>query len=309
MVVHVPARPYPPGQPEPEEVEPPVHPQDPAPVVARLRTAGCVFAEDEAAALLAAAAGPGDLAVLVDRRVRGEPLEQVLGWAGFCGLRVVVEPGVFVPRQRSALLVERAVALLRGSGRAPVVVDLCCGSGAVGLAVADALGPVELHAADVDAVAVRCARRNLARVGGSVHRGDLYAALPAAVHGRVDLLVASAPYVPSAAVALLPPEARDHEPRAALDGGPDGTDLQRRVAAGARSWLAPGGTLLVETSARQAPLTAAAVEAGGLRATVVRDDERDATVVVGTSPQTAVSESSRSAVTHAVTIQDGSVTR
>ncbi|WP_091378439.1 putative protein N(5)-glutamine methyltransferase [Geodermatophilus sp. DSM 45219] len=285
-----------------------MHPQDPAPVVARLRAAGCVFAEDEAAALLAAATGPGSLAALVDRRVRGEPLEQVLGWAGFCGLRVVVEPGVFVPRQRSTLLVERAVALLRGSGRTPVVVDLCCGSGAVGLAVADALGPVELHAADVDAVAVRCARRNLARVGGSVHRGDLYAALPAAVRGRVDLLVANAPYVPSAAVALLPPEARDHEPRAALDGGPDGTDLQRRVAAGARSWLAPGGTLLVETSARQAPLTATAVEAGGLRATVVRDDERDATVVVGTSPRTPVSESSRCAVTHAVTIRDGSVT-
>jgi release factor glutamine methyltransferase len=306
--VHVPARPYPPGTPEAEEVEQPVHPQDRATVVARLRAAGCVFAEDEAAALLAAATGPGSLAALVGRRVGGEPLEQVLGWAEFCGLRVVVEPGVFVPRRRTALLVERAVASLRGTVR-PVVVDLCCGSGAVGLAVADALGPVELHAADVDAAAVRCAGRNLAPVGGSVHRGDLYAALPAGVRGRVDLLVANAPYVPSAAVALMPPEARDHEPRTALDGGPDGTDLQRRVAAGARPWLAPGGTLLVETSARQAPLTAGAVEAGGLRATVVRDDERDATVVVGTSPGTPVSGSSRSAVTHAVTIQDGSVTR
>jgi release factor glutamine methyltransferase len=310
--VHVPARPYPPGQPEPEEVEQPVHPQDPAPVVARLRAAGCVFAEDEAAALLAAATGPGSLAALVGRRVGGEPLEQVLGWAEFRGLRVAVEPGVFVPRRRSALLVEQAVArlqdaLLRGAVR-PVVVDLCCGSGAVGLAVADALGPVELHAADVDAAAVRCARRNLSPVGGSVHRGDLYAALPDALRGRVDLLVANAPYVPSAAVALMPPEARDHEPRTALDGGPDGTDVQRRVAAGIGPWLAPGGTLLVETSAGQAPLTVAAVEAGGLRATVVRDDERDATVVVGTTPEEPVSASSRSAVTHAVTIQDGSVT-
>ena len=285
-----------------------MHLQDPAPLVARLRAAGCVFAEDEAATLLAAATDPGHLAVLVDRRVTGEPLEQLLGWAEFCGRRVAVEPGVFVPRRRTGLLVERAVALLRAAVR-PVVVDLCCGSGAVGLAVTDALGPVELHAADIDAAAVRCARRNLSPVGGSVHQGDLFAALPAALRGRVDVLVVNAPYVPSAAVSLMPPEARDHEPRTALDGGPDGTDLQRRVATGARDWLAPGGTLLVETSARQAPLTVAAVEAGGLRATVVRDDERDATVVVGTPSTAPVFGSSPSAVTHAVTIRDGSVTR
>ena len=282
----------------------PPSPEDAAPVVARLRAAGCVFAEDEAAALLAEAT-PASLAGLVDRRVAGEPLELVLGWTAFCGLRIAVEPGVFVPRQRTALLVEQAVALLRDTPRTPLVVDLCCGSGAVGLAVATALGPVELHAADVDPVAVRCAGRNLAGVGGRVHRGDLYAALPAGLRGRVDLLAVNAPYVPSAAVALMPPEARDHEPHTALDGGPDGTDLQRRVAAGARHWLAPGGSLVVETSVRQAPHTVAAVEGGGLRAALVRDDERDATVVVGTR----VSEPSLSAVTHAVTNQNGSVTR
>jgi release factor glutamine methyltransferase len=275
-------------------------------VVTRLRAAGCVFAEDEAAELLAAATGPAHLTSLLDRRVAGEPLELVLGWTAFCGLRVAVEPGVFVPRQRTALLVEQAVALLRDTPRTPlVVVDLCCGSGAVGLAVASALGPVELHAADIDPVAVRCARGNLAGVGGRVHRGDLYAALPAGLRGRVDLLAVNAPYVPSAAVALMPPEARDHEPRTALDGGSDGTDLQRRVAAGARHWLAPGGSLVVETSVRQAPHTVAAVEGGGLRAVVVRDDERDATVVVGS----CVPGSSLSAVTHAVTNQNGSVTR
>ncbi|MGY1764400.1 putative protein N(5)-glutamine methyltransferase [Geodermatophilus sp. SYSU D00779] len=263
-----------------------VLPEHPSPLVARLRAAGCVFAEEEAAELLAAAAGPADLAAMVDRRVAGEPLETVLGWARFCGLRVAVEPGVFVPRQRTALLVEQAVALLRSAPGTPVVVDLCCGSGAVALAVAAGLGPVELHAADVDPVAVRCARRNLEPVGGRVHQGDLYAALPAALRGRVDLLAVNAPYVPSAAVALMPPEARDAEPRTALDGGPDGTVLQRRVAAEARCWLAPGGTLLVETSARQAPRTAAAVRTGGLQAAVVRDEERDATVVLGTSPGT-----------------------
>jgi release factor glutamine methyltransferase len=274
-------------------------------VVARLRAAGCVFAEEEAAELLAAATGPAHLASLLDRRVAGEPLELVLGWTAFCGLRVAVEPGVFVPRQRTALLVERAVALLRDAPRTPLVVDLCCGSGAVGLAVATALGPVELHAADVDPAAVRCARRNLAGVGGRVHQGDLYAALPAGLRGRVDLLAVNAPYVPSAALALMPPEARDHEPRTALDGGPDGTGLQRRVAAGAPDWLAPGGSLVVETSVRQAPHTVAAVEGGGLRAVVVRNDERDATVVVGSR----VSRPSLSAVTHPVTNRNGSVTR
>ncbi len=280
----------------------------PTSLVARLRAAGCVFAEEEAAALLAAATGPGTLAAMVARRVAGEPLETVLGWAGFCGLRVAVGPGVFVPRQRTALLVEEAVALLRSVPGAPVVVDLCCGSGAVGLAVATGLGPVELHAADVDPVAVDCARRNLAAVGGRVHQGDLYAALPDSLRGRVDLLAVNAPYVPSAAIASMPPEARDAEPRTALDGGPDGTELQRRVAAGARAWLAPDGVLLVETSARQASLTAAAVRHGGLHTTVVRDDERDATVVVGTATEIRVSESSRSAVTHPVTERDGSVT-
>lgn len=149
--------------------------------------------------------------------------------------------------------------------------------------MASIAGPVELHTADLDPVAVGCARRNVEPVGGRVHQGDLYAALPAGLRGRVDLLVANAPYVPSAAVALLPPEARNHEPRTALDGGPDGTALQRRVAVGAQHWLAPGGTLLVETSAGQASLTTVAVESGGLHAAVVRDDDRDATVVIGTT--------------------------
>jgi release factor glutamine methyltransferase len=251
-------------------------------LVARLRAAGCVFAEDEAAVLLAATPDPLALEAMVARRVAGEPLETVLGWAEFCGLRVAVEPGVFVPRRRTGLLVDEAVASLRGLPR-PVVVDLCCGTGAVGVAVAAAVGPVELHAADVDPVAVRCAARNLAAVGGRVHRGDLYGALPADLRGRVDLLAANAPYVPTGAIALMPPEARDHEPRTALDGGPDGVDLHRRVAAGARRWLAPGGVLLVETSRRQAPRTAAAVTAGGLAARVVHDRDRDATVVVGTA--------------------------
>jgi release factor glutamine methyltransferase len=245
-------------------------------VVARLRAAGCVFAEEEAALLLEAA-GPGRaLDDLVARRVAGEPLEQVLGWAEFCGMRFVVEPGVFVPRQRTRLLVREAVVL---AAPGAVVLDLCCGTGAVGAAVAAAVRSVELHAADVDPAAVRCARRN---VPGSVYEGDLYDALPDALRGRVDVLVANAPYVPTDAIALMPPEARDHEARAALDGGVDGLDVQRRVAAGAPDWLAPGGSLLIETSRRQAPETLAAFTRAGLTARVAEDEELAGTVVVGT---------------------------
>lgn len=184
---------------------------------------------------------------------------------------------MFVPRRRTQLLVDAAVAV---GGPGAVVLDLCCGVGAVGAAVATALGGVELHAADVDPAAVRCARRNLAGLG-AVYEGDLFDPLPVALAGRVDLLVVNAPYVPTAAIALMPPEARDHEARAALDGGADGLVVHRRVAAGARRWLAPGGTLLIETSRRQAPGTQALVAGAGLAARVLTDDELDGTAVVG----------------------------
>ncbi len=249
-----------------------------ADVVAALRAAGCVFAEDEARLLLDAAASPADLAALVARRAAGEPLEHVLGWAEFCGLRVAVGPGVFVPRRRTELLVHLAAPLLRPGA---VVVELCCGAAGVAAALGTAVPGLVLHAVDVDPAAVRCARRNLAAFGGTAHEGDLDAPLPAALRGRVDVVVANAPYVPTASLALMPPEARDHEPAPALDGGVDGLDVQRRVAAVAPRWLAPGGSLLVETSERQAPSTAAALAAAGLVPRVERDDERDGTAVVG----------------------------
>ncbi len=258
----------------------------PAPpsIVARLRAAGCVFAEDEARLLVSAARTPAELDDMVDRRARGLPLEHVVGWAEFCGLRLAVDPGVFVPRPRTGFLVRQAAALARPGA---VVVDLCCGSGAMGAALAAIAGPVELHAVDVDPAAVRCARRNLAPAGGRVYEGDLYAALPAALRGRVDVLVASPPYVPTGAIGLLPPEAREHEPQVALDGGADGLDVVRRVVAGADLWLAPGGHLLVETSESQAEETAQAVARAGLTARLTHDEELDATAVIGTRPSPA----------------------
>lgn len=250
-------------------------------VVAALRSAGCVFAEDEAELILSAARTPAEAAAMVDRRASGQPLELVLGWAEFHGLRITVGPGVFVPRRRTEFLVGQALAA--GPG-ASVVVDLCCGSGAVGAALAASLDGAELHAADVDPAAVRCARRNVAPFGGQVHRGDLFAALPGTLRGRVDILAANVPYVPTGEIALLPGEARDHEPLAALDGGADGLDVLRRVAAGAAEWLAPGGCLLVETSERQAPLALEAFTRGGLDARVAVSEEWYAHVVVGTNP-------------------------
>lgn len=248
-------------------------------VVAALRAAGCVFADYEARLLVDAARTPDELDALVRRRIAGEPLEHLLGWAEFCGLRIAVAPGVFVPRRRTELLVQLAAPL---SAPGDVVVELCCGAAAVATALAAAVPGLELHAVEIDPAAVACARRNL--VAGHVYEGDLDAPLPASLRGRVAALVANAPYVPTDAIALMPPEARDHEPRLALDGGTDGLHVQRRVIAAAPRWLAPGGALLIETSERQAPLTAAAVAAAGLAPRVERSDDLDATAVVGTLP-------------------------
>ncbi|HEY5820833.1 MAG TPA: putative protein N(5)-glutamine methyltransferase [Propionibacteriaceae bacterium] len=256
---------------------------DPAAVealVRRLRAAGCVFAEDEARLLTEAAVDPSELESMVSRRVLGFPLEQLLGWAEFCGLRVGLEPGVFVPRQRTRFLVDQAAALSKPGG---VVVDLCCGSGALGLALVEAVGPMELYATDIDPVAVRCAQRNLAGVGGRAYAGDLFAALPAELRGRVEVLLANVPYVPTGAIALLPPEARDHEPAMALDGGHDGLDVLRRVAAEGRPWLVSGGVVLVETGEAQAPTAVAVFTRAGWSARVAESPELGATVVVASS--------------------------
>ena len=257
-------------------------------MVARLRAAGCVFAEEEAAILIASAA-PGELDAMVARRADGEPLEQVVGWAEFAGLRVLVDPGVFVPRRRSEFLVDVA-GLLAGGSR--VVVDLCCGTGALGLAVASRLASptglplagVELHAADLDPAAVACARRNVEPAGGRVYAGDLFAPLPGSLRGRAGVLICNAPYVPTTEIAFMPSEARDHEALMALDGGADGLAVLRRAASDAGAWLAPGGVLLVETSERQAPLMAAVMAGAGLTGQVHEDDESGATVVTGVRP-------------------------
>ncbi|WP_151481958.1 putative protein N(5)-glutamine methyltransferase [Streptomyces albicerus] len=249
-------------------------------VVTTLRSAGCVFAEDEARLIVSTARTPAELTAMVDRRVAGLPLEHVLGWAEFSGLRIAVEQGVFVPRRRTEFLVRQAVAL---APEAPLVVDLCCGSGAVGAALAASLPGAELHAADIDPAAVRCARRNVGG-RGHVYEGDLFEPLPRTLRGRVGVLAANVPYVPTEEVELLPPEARDHEPLVALDGGGDGLDILRRVAAEAPEWLTPGGSLLVETSERQADRAVETFARAGLIPRLEVSEELYATVVIGTKP-------------------------
>ena len=251
---------------------------DVAEVTARLREAGCVFAEAEAEILLASTADAVAVTEMVGRRARGEPLEHVVGWARFCEHRIAVSPGVFVPRQRTEFLADRAT---RATAPRAVVVDLCCGSGAIGAVVAQRRPDVELHAADIDPAALDCARRNLTPLGGRVHGGDLFAALPGDLRGRVDVLVANAPYVPTAALAMLPAEARVHEPVTALDGGSDGLSLLRRIAAAAPQWVAPGGMLLTETSLDQAQDAADALERNGFRVSIAHSATYDATVVTG----------------------------
>jgi len=244
----------------------------------RLRAAGCVFAEDEARLLIESAPKPGDLRAMIERRVTGVPLEQVIGWAEFCGLRVRVDAGVFVPRRRSELLVRMAADR---ASPGSVVVDLACGTGAIGAAIAARSGPIDLHACDVEAAAVRCARANLGPIGAHVYQGDLYAALPVSLRGRVAVIAANLPYVPTEAVAFMPAEARMYEPVVALDGGHDGLDLLRRAADEAAAWLAEGGHLLAETSSGQASAALDALGAAGLSAEVASDAGLGATVVIG----------------------------
>ncbi|MEH7416817.1 putative protein N(5)-glutamine methyltransferase [Neobacillus drentensis] len=244
----------------------------------RLRSEGCIFAEEETQLLISEADSIEDLMSMVEIRASGLPLEYVLGFTNFCGLRIEVEQGVFVPRQRTEFLVQQAQTLTFISD---IVVDLCCGSGAVGAAIAADLKEIELHAVDIDPVAVKCAFRNITNREGHVYEGDLYHALPASLRGRVNIIVANVPYVPTNAIKLLPQEARLYEPTVALDGGKDGLDLQRKVAEEAPEWLVSGGYLLVETSEMQADQTYEIFANAGLTTKIARDEELDSTVVIG----------------------------
>ena len=247
-------------------------------LAARLRAAGCVFAEEEAALLLGATHDAAVLEALVARRVAGEPLEHLLGWVDFAGVRVLVGPGVFVPRQRTALVVELAAGLVSAG---EVVVDLCCGAGAIGAALAARVPGLEVHAVDLEEPAVTWARRNLEPVGGTAYAGDLDAPLPDRIRGTVAVVVANAPYVPTGRIADMPAESRDHEPRVTVDGGGDGLAVLRRVVARSAYLLRPGGHLVVEAGRDQVPALLEAFGAAGFDAVAHADEDRGAHAVAG----------------------------
>ncbi|WP_244906732.1 putative protein N(5)-glutamine methyltransferase [Neobacillus soli] len=248
-------------------------------IINRLRTEGCIFAEEETQLLTSEARSIEELMNMVEKRVSGLPLEYVLGFTEFCGLRIEVEQGVFIPRRRTEFLVQQAKVLTRPND---IILDLCCGSGAVGAAIATDLKKILLHSVDIDPIAVQCASSNITKIGGHVYQGHLYDALPHSLRGQVNIIVANAPYVPTDSVKLLPRESRLYEPKVALDGGKDGLDLHRLVAENALHWLVPGGHLLIETSEMQGEKTFEIFVKAGLITKIVRDEELDATVVIGT---------------------------
>ncbi|MCC9175895.1 putative protein N(5)-glutamine methyltransferase [Arthrobacter sp. zg-Y179] len=250
-------------------------------LVSRLRDAGCVFAEEEALLLLSDAPGAGVLELMVARRLDGQPLEQILGWASFGGLRVALRPGVFVPRRRTEFLAAQAVHVLAGRSTA-LVVELCCGSGAVAMVISAAVPDCRIYAVDLHPEAVACARRNLPQA--SVLQGNLFLALPGELRGRVDLVVANAPYVPTAALGTLPREARNYEPAVTFDGGRDGLDTVGRIISEAPQWLGSRGKVLIECSEEQAAAVDGLLAAAGLSPQILRDEETDATVAVGSAP-------------------------
>jgi release factor glutamine methyltransferase len=252
---------------------------------AELAGAGCVSAAAEADWLLEEAPHEEALRAMVARRAAGEPLQYVIGWAPFGRLRLAVGPGVFVPRPETEGLADRAARHLRaaevleGSGEPgsgapvrPVAVDLCTGSGAIACFLAAEVPGARVLATELDPEALAWARVNAEQHGVELLAGDLDAPLPAELAGRVDVLCANVPYVPSGAIATLPSDVRDHEPRLSLDGGPDGLDVFRRLAGRAGHWLAPGGRLFAEIGEDQAEAAAALLTAAGLAEVVVHQD-------------------------------------
>jgi release factor glutamine methyltransferase len=215
-------------------------------LVSTLSTAGFVAPEEEANELVARA-GDDDalLDALVGRRLTGEPLAWVTGRVSFCGLELVVHPGVYVPRWHTEQLARRAVALLPAEGTA---VDLCTGTGAIARTLGAAHAAARVVATDSDERAVACARVN----GVEAHCGDLFAPLRGALDGRVDLVVAVVPYVPTPALALLQRDTLTFESSLSYDGGPDGTDILRRVLTESPRFLRPGGTVLLELGGEEA---------------------------------------------------------
>jgi len=240
-------------------------------VVGRLLAAGCVAADEEAEELVAAAPDEAVLDAWVGRREQGEPLAWITGTMLFCGRRLRVDAGVYVPRFQTEELAHLAAVRLSEAaatdrpGR-PRAADLCTGTGAVAAHLAAAVPGAMVVGVDIDGGAVACARRN----GVAAVVGDVDGPLRT---GAFDVVTAVAPYVPRPGIAYLPVDVRRYEPRRALDGGDDGLAVVRRVVAGAARLLRPDGWLLAEVGGDQDVLLAPALTAAGFAAAVPWHDE------------------------------------
>jgi release factor glutamine methyltransferase len=220
--------------------------KDPATLAAVLSRAGFIAADEEANELLACAAGDVELLEsLVARRLTGEPLAWITGRVSFCGLEIRVDPGVYVPRWQSEPLARRAVERLPENGTA---IDLCTGSGMIARTLMSNHPGARVVASDLDERAVACAMAN----GVEVYVGDLFGPLPRALEGRADVVVGVVPYVPTPDLPLLQRDTFAFESTLAYDGGPDGTEILRRVLTDARQFLRRGGALLLELGGDQA---------------------------------------------------------
>ena len=236
-------------------------------VARTLAAAGSVAPNEEAEELVRAAAGDAaTLADLVRRRATGEPVAWLTRSVTFCDIRVGVLPGVYVPRWQTEPLARRAASLLAPGG---VAVDLCTGSGAIALVLTAAAPSARVVATELEDTAVACARAN----GVEVFAGFLDEPLPRSLEGRVDVLTAVVPYVPTDELRLLPRDVRAFEPRLALDGGVDGTDVLAEVVRRSPRWLRPGGWLLLELGGDQAEQLGGPLDDAGFETPEVLVDE------------------------------------
>ena len=247
----------------------------------RLDAAGVASPEHDAAELLAHVLGttrgrlplvddvddPAAAAydALVARRVAREPLQHLTGLAHFRYVELQVGPGVFVPRPETELLagwaVEEATRVV-AAGRAPVVVDLCTGSGAIARAVVDEVPAAVVHAVELDPAAHAWAARNLARTGVGLREGDMATGFDVRA-GTVDVVTCNPPYIPLEAWESVAPEARDHDPHLALFSGDDGLDALRVLARRAALLLRPGGVVGAEHADEQGESAPAVLSATG----------------------------------------------
>ena len=256
-------------------------------IAERLGAGGFIAPRGEARELLAAA---GENALLLKqmlaRRLSGEPLAWICGRTRFCGIELTIDRSVYVPRCHTEPVARRAASLLNRGGTA---IDLCTGSGAVARVLKEMRPQAQVIATDIDSRAVVCARRNSV----DALPGSLFSPLPLTVRGRVDVVVAVVPYVPTCELPMLQRDTFTFEDRLAYDGGPEGVDILRRVIAESPTWLRAGGALVLELGRGQLDVIAKDLQTAGFDDVQrITDEDGD---LRGISARTSEAATSRSA--------------